>query len=193
MQAFDHLLLRGGPPRSIKLQTRDGWDIPNEVAAEPTQADVRTFALLVQTYGATWVVRKPPTGGYNCAGHVFACRRTGIFGVEGGPTLEAVVFEVLRRDRYRLCEHSRRDPAHAGDIVLYWSSELATRSLLHVGVVTEVRPIHEGGDHMGLPYVLSKWNDRFGECLHHFRHVPPVMEGCPVEFWTDRPPFGGVK
>ena len=78
---FDHLLIQQ-PVRQLALQAVNGRDIANTVMPAATAADAKKFELLVN--GARkrfhpWVVRKPATGGYNCAGHVFACRRTAVF------------------------------------------------------------------------------------------------------------------
>jgi hypothetical protein len=190
---FEDLLLRGPPPRRIGLQTRDNWDIPNEIGADPTDADVRKFTLMLQRFAGRWEPRKPPTGGYNCAGHVFANRRTAIFGGDGGPPFEEIVSEVLRRDGYRRLGPVTTDPAHVGDIVLYWMPDVSTPTLLHVGLVCELRKMIGVGDTAGVPHVLSKWDGGSGECLHHYRHVPYDDGDYTVEFWTDRPPVGGRR
>lgn len=190
---FDHLLLRAGDPRSIKLQTKDGWDILNQVGAEPTEDHVRRFDLLVQLSGTGWVIRKGPSGGYNCAGHVFANRRTEVIEGQGKMTFEQHVREILRRDDYRQFEHGPVETACIGDVVAYWDAESTVPQLLHVGVIFEIRPIHGVGPHIGAPFVLSKWNGGSGECLHHFRHVPSSWGKYTVEFWTDRPAVGGKR
>lgn len=192
---FEPFKLRLATPRRIALQTRDGWEIANEIRPESTEMAHKKFELLVNRAGVRWEVRKPPTAGYNCAGHVFACRRTGIYGggEDGVPGFEELVAEILERDGYRRFTHHRGDPAHAGDVVLYWDSDKARRLLLHVGMVCEVRKMIADIATLGDPYVLSKWDDSSGECLHHFRHVPFEDGDFTVEFWTDRPSAGGTK
>jgi hypothetical protein len=165
----------------------------NEISADPTDADMRRFDQLLQRFAGRWEVRKPPTGGYNCAGHVFANRRTAIFGEDGGPSFEEVIAEVLKRDGYRQFAHGHRDPAHVGDVVLYWMPDVSRRTLMHMGVVGEVRKMIGVGATIGDPYVLSKWDRGSGECLHHFRHVPYDEGDYTVEFWTDRPVPGGSR
>lgn len=190
---FEELYLRQPPPRRIALQTRDGWDIANEVGAEPTDADVRKFDLLLKRFAGRWEVRKPPIGGYNCAGHVFACRRTGIFGGDGSGPFEDLILEVLRRDGYRRFDHVVPDPAQVGDVILYWDKDEARRSLWHVGVICELRKLIGASGTLGVPHVLSKWDGGSGECLHHYRHVPYDEKDYRAEFWTDRPYTGGRK
>lgn len=190
---MDHLLLRPPSARGIALQARDGWDIPNEVAPEPTEADFRKFDLLLKKFAGRWEVRKPPSGRYNCAGHVFANRRTALFGGGGGPPFEELVGEVLKRDGYRRLGPAVADPALVSDVVLYWMPDVSRRTLLHVGVVCELRKMVGVGDTPGVPHVLSKWDGGSGECFHHFRHVPYDEGDYSVEFWTDRPPTGVLR
>ncbi len=179
---FDHLLIQQ-PARQLALQAVNGRDIANTVMPAATVADARKFELLVD--GARkrlhhWVVRKPATGGYNCAGHVFACRRTAVFESKGGESFETHVRLILGWDGYRLTERPL-----PGDVVLYWADGRRT-NLLHLGAVSEVRPL-QGGVGDGVPHVLSKWDAGSGECLHHVRHVPAFFgEDFEVEYWTDR-------
>lgn len=185
---FDHLLLQQ-PARQLALQAVNGRDIANTVMPAATLADVRKFGLLVdaaRSQSLHWEVRKPATGGYNCAGHVLACRRTAIFDGKGGESFEAHVQLVLGWDGFRLTEHPS-----VGDIVLYWDDQRRT-NLLHLGVVNELQRLHDGQG-PGVPRVLSKWDAGSGECLHHVRQVPRNFgPDFVVEYWTDRPPLTGA-
>jgi hypothetical protein len=186
---FDNLLL-SQPARQLALQAANGHVIANTVLPATTVADARKFELLVDAArrrGHPWEVRKPATGGYNCAGHVFATRRTAIFEGKEGEPFEAHVRLILTWDGYRLTEQPL-----PGDVVLYWMDRQRTE-LLHVAVVCEVRRLH-GGIGAGAPHVLSKWDGGSGECLHHVRHVPSATfgEDFDVQYWTDRPTATGA-
>lgn len=186
---FDHLLLQQ-PARQLALQAVNGRDIANTVMPAATPADVRKFELLLEVARKRfhqWEVRKPATGGYNCAGHVFANRRTAIFEGKGGESFEDHVRHILKWDGYR-----PTDQPLVGDVVLYWMDRRRT-ALLHVAVVSEVRRLH-GGIGAGSPHVLSKWDGGSGECLHHFRQVPANFgEDYEVEYWTDLQHSTGAK
>jgi len=180
---FDNLQLLSTSSPDIVLHTRTRRPIPNEIGCAPTEQHIRRFqALLKQGQPLGWEVRKPPTGGYNCAGHVWASRRTGIY-----EDLEQNVKYILQDDGYRLIG---RENAYTlvlqGDLVLYWDSFQQGRLFLHVGMVSEMR---DGvtRESPRLPWVLSKWDDVSGEVLHHFKNVPFPAGDFVVEFWTDRP------
>ena len=176
---IDNLLLIGPTRRSIALQTRKGRDIVNEISPEPTPQRVALFWKLVKDHEG-WEVRKPPVGGYNCAGHVWACRRTGIF-----DDFDTQVLGILSDDDYRALEGT--ESPKRGDLALYWESVSPRRELYHVGIVFEVR---EGvtRESPRIPWVLSKLDATAGEVLHHYRQVTFIPGGSyEVEFWTDRP------
>ena len=129
-------------------------------------------------FGLDWVERKPPSGTYNCAGHVWACRRTAIY-----DDLENQVETIFKDDSYRLFKQGG-EALSIGDLVVYWDRTSGKKLFLHVGVIAEIRML--AGSVKQVPWVLSKWDDTSGEVLHNcWRHPfePPV----DVEFWTDRP------
>lgn len=173
---FEILELAGTPRSSIRLQTQRGTDIDNEQAAPPDDRRMRVFERLVATHFG-WTVRKPPCGVYNCAGHVWASRRTAVY--------EQKWYDlILEEDGYRMLQGG--ESPVIGDLALY---RLTTGEILHVGLIMEIRRL--SGDSTGssasFPWALSKWDDASGEVLHHFRDVPYAEQDYTVSFWTDRP------
>src|SRR5437660_1268307 len=75
---LENLRLRKATERSIVLQTRRGREIKNVIDVEPEHYHVQKYQLLLRKH-PRWKERKPPAGGYNCVGHVWASRRTGVF------------------------------------------------------------------------------------------------------------------
>ena len=123
--------------------------------------------------------RKPACGVYNCAGHVWASRRTTI--------LEDFAWNmVLADDGYRQLDQG--EPPAPGDLVIYRDRE---HGFLHVGMIAELR---QGitAESPPIPWVLSKWDSTSGEVLHHFADVPFAKQGFAlvIECWTDRPASG---
>ena len=175
---FEQLKLIGPTERSIVVQTRKGTDIKNLVEIEPGFPERQRYQLLLRTHGEHWVERKPASGVYNCAGHVWASRRTAILEVDQWEL-------VLQEDNYRrLPDH---EPPVPGDLVLYVDTE--SDEPLHVGEILGLRP-GLGSGSRGIPWVLSKWNSTSGEVMHHLNQVPYLALGFRVrtEFWTDRSP-----
>ena len=173
---FELQRLQGPNEFQIALQTRRGRDVENAVGPALTEAHHRRYAALLEQYGRNWRERKPPTAGYNCAGHVWASRRTCIYE-------ETEWKKILEDDGYR-----RTDQPMLDDIVLYVERE---RGVLHVGRIIELRQgVTETSPR--IPWVISKWSDWSGEVFHHVRDVPFDMQGFDVnvECWTDRPDKG---
>jgi hypothetical protein len=172
---FDDLKILGSTERSIKLQTRLGRDIPNVIDPAPTVEQIAKFGRLVQKHPG-WTVRREPAGGYNCVGHVWACRRTGIF-----DDLEAQIRHIQSDDGYRSIE---QDEVMLGDLVSYWETLAGgTRRFIHVAQVVELRVM--AGSSLKLPWVLSKLDATSGEVFHHFRDV--AYDCDYLEYWSDRP------
>ena len=174
---FEEAKLLRPPERSIVVQTREGTDIKNIIEPEPGYQQRQFYRALLDKYGRNWESRKPPTGGYNCAGHVWASRRTAL--------LDPAEWRViLQEDGYR--QLSNVEPKAPGDLVLY--IETSTDEILHVarilrlrrGVVPSAQPI---------PWVLSKWDSKSGEVMHSAYDAPYEKQGIPVriEWWSDRP------
>lgn len=179
---FDLAAQLGTPPRRIPLATRRGTDIPNEVAPEPDAPTRAKHDAFGRRYGRGWEPRKPHVGGYNCAGHVWASRRTSIYE-------ESAVRMILNEDGYRRLVGF--GDAAVGDLVIYWHRPRGGTELwLHVAVVCELRPLFsESGNRR--PWVLSKFGDTTGEWLHRFDDFPYDQPGMGldlvIEFYTDRP------
>lgn len=105
---------------------------------------------------------------------VWASRRTAIYE-------ETVISQILTDDGYRRLVNG--EDLQPGDIVLYLRPSGGTRDTLHAAMVTELRQF---GDSK-IAWVLSKWNDAFGEDFHALNDVPECYQDCLIEFWTDRP------
>jgi hypothetical protein len=178
---FDSAKLLGDTERKIVVHTRLGHSIDNYVEVDPPPAHCYSqYALFVKTHGARWKERKPPTGVYNCAGHVWASRRTTILEPESWR-------RILEDDGYRPL--LPRESPWPGDIVLYLDQD-ANGEILHVGRVFELAPgLTESSAR--IPWVISKWNSTFGESLHRAYDVPYGANfNFEVRFYTDRPAKG---
>lgn len=125
---FEELRLLGSTEKSIVVQTRKGTPIDNLVEIEPGEAEGRRYRLLLEKYGRHWEERKPATGVYNCAGHVWASRRTSILN-------EAAWDIILTEDGYRRLRDV--EAPTAGDLVLYANKGIA--GYLHVGMILKVQ------------------------------------------------------
>jgi hypothetical protein len=125
---FEELKLLGATERSIVVQTRKGTPIDNLVEIEPGEPELRRYRLLLERFGQNWDERKPATGVYNCAGHVWASRRTSILA-------EGAWHTILTEDGYRHL-HDVETPAE-GDLVLYASEGVG--GYLHVGMILKVQ------------------------------------------------------
>jgi len=159
--------------RSISLATHEDNPVDNEVALPPDDGSRRQALALEERFEDVWTRRKPPCGVYNCAGHVWASRRTAIYGW-------GEIEKILTDDGYtkipvRECE--------SGDLAFYDTDE----TWIHVGRI--VRKV-EGTDEGIRPstIVLSKWDDKSGEYIHQENDVP-FREDFPdydIEYYTDR-------
>lgn len=181
------LRLLGTRPRGLALQTRAGNDIPNEQALPPDTVALGTYARLAAQHQG-WVQRRPACGIYNCAGHVFASRRTAVY--------ETAHYDrILAEDQYTLLADSA-EPC-PGDVAVYRLR--TTEAIIHVGIVVEIRTATDipRGDQIRVPWILSKWNDFSGECVHESHDVPfDKLKATPeegrhskaykLEYWTDR-------
>src|SRR5262249_19543602 len=107
---FEEARLLGPTERSIIVQTRHGRAVKNLIELEPGERERRKYERLLQLYGAFWVRRKAPTGAYNCAGHIWASRRTAI--------LEDDAWQmILEDDGYR--QLGTDEHPLPGDLALY--------------------------------------------------------------------------
>jgi hypothetical protein len=176
---FEKALLLGETERKILLATRDGNDtIDNYVEVHPPPPhSCQQYQELVRLFGGNWKERKPPTGYYNCAGHVWANRRTTIL----CPNL---MRRFLDEDGYRrLTEQQLIWP---GDVAVYVDLD-ASDEILHVGRVYRLKEGFTPASRP-MPWVISKWNSTSGESLHQAYDVPYSKEyHFEVRFYTDRP------
>jgi hypothetical protein len=168
---FELLRLHGSSGGSIALQTRKGRDIPNELGLELTPQHHSRYDLLLKRAGRNWQLRRSPSGGYNCAGHVWASRRTCVYEVDWK--------NILDDDGYRRTDHPVAD-----DLVLYVERNYG---ILHIGRIVEMR---QGltAESSRIAWVVSKWNNWSGEVCHFVLDHPWGDEGFDVtlQFWTDR-------
>ncbi|MBN1590373.1 MAG: hypothetical protein JW888_12735 [Pirellulales bacterium] len=170
---FEQARFLGPTESSIVVQTRAGTDIPNLVEVKPGYREIQLYGLLLKRFGANWIERKPASGVYNCAGHVWASRRTAILETKHWNT-------ILRDDGYR--KLAETEQPRVGDLVLYIDN--VHGDYLHVGQVVELREgVSPTSPHV--PWVLSKWNSTSGETLHSAYDAP--YEQMRQEYWTDRP------
>jgi len=176
LQMLEMARLVGTPPKGIILQTRAGRYVENSQSCEP-DARIRDCYNLFRRNHFAWVNRKPACGVYNCFGLVWASRRTALY-------KESDIASILTDDGYRrLVSDENPQP---GDIVLYLHPSDNTRNTLHASMVVELKQLGTST----IEWVLSKWNDAFGEDIHALRDVPEHFGDCQVEFWTDRPMRG---
>jgi len=175
---FEEIKLLGPAERSIVVQTRTGTAIKNVVEPEPGLQQQRHYQLLLEKYGQRWQPRKPATGGYNCAGHVWTSRRTGLFDPKDWRI-------ILKEDGYRQLPQQERPLP--GDLVLY--VDQGNEEILHVGELLELRP-GVAPQSESIPWVLSKFNATSGEVMHYVGDVSFwESQGflVRIEYWTDRP------
>jgi len=175
---FEDLRLFGTAEKRIVVQTRLGSNLDAIIGPEPSPQCRNNFELLRKRFGANWIeIRKPPSGGYNCAGMVWATRRAHLPSPEDWQL-------VLNDDGYR---EIRENEATTGDIVVYYRN--CDNEISHIGRICRTDRIFVGTTEMGAPQprVLSKWDVTSGECIHAIQDVH-LDGGEPVtaKFYTDR-------
>ena len=164
--------LIGMPQDGISLVTSKGNHIGNTQGAKVATGRVSAFRDMCR-HRNNWKFRRDSYGLYNCAGLVWASRRTGISQNEEW-------LKILADDGYRQISHPVLD-----DLVLYRDS--IDHSFLHVGRIVGIEAgVSESSPK--IPIVLSKWGHDLGECVH-FAHDHGIDNSYNVilEFWTDRP------
>jgi hypothetical protein len=176
---FEDLRLARPEPRRITLHTHRGNAIENEIAIHPVpQYAIDKFHRIVNKH-PNWRLRKPPTGIYNCFGHVWASRRTAIY-----EKFDDAVLRVREDDGYRTIDWERELP-EVGDIACYWESVNPHRSCQHLGMVVKVNP-RQQKDLPPFIVLLSKFDDTSGEVIHEATdHI--FGDHVRLEYWTDRP------
>jgi hypothetical protein len=179
---FEETRLLGATERSIVVQTRTGKNVKNLVELEPGPRYLRRYRAILDKFGKHCVERKPPTGVYNCAGHVWASRRTAI--------LESDQWQlILLEDGYRRLSPGREP--FPGDLALYRDSD--TDDVLHVAEVLRLSP-GIGPETPRKPWLLSKLDSTAGEVMHYesdlVKYYTDLGFQVAVDYWTDRPPEG---
>ena len=169
----------GSRGRSIVVETRKGRRISNEIAPEPGSREREIYRQALKTHvGPVWHERKSATGGYNCAGHVWASRRTALYS-------SAEWRLILEDDGYAMLPGS--ESAVFGDLALYIRQD--NNEIWHVAQFIGLRPLLTGGSNE--PWLLSKLNDRSGEVMHFACFLSTYYKTLGyetrVEYWTDRP------
>jgi hypothetical protein len=171
---FESLILAGAS-QGIVVQTRRGTPIPNVQDPVPSAFAVNLYTGTRKKYGGSWVFRKPPLGYSNCAGHVWASRRTAILD-------DASWNKIFDDDGYRKIPRLEVFP---GDLAVYVDADRG--NYIHVGLVVRLDP----GVSPKVPiiWVLSKWSAAAGEDYHHdndVRQFEVEDSKYTIEYWTDR-------
>ena len=157
----------------IILQTRKRQDVGNSQSYEPDEK-TRGLYYVFRKPHLSWENRRDACGVYNCAGLVWANRRTSIYE-------EDEFSKILNDDGYRLLPQEHLQP---NDIVIYRRKALNNeRNTLHVGIILRIDLIGK----IPVTWVLSKWSDQYGEDIHKLNDVPEHYGDFLIEFWTDRP------
>lgn len=161
------------PPQSIPLVTRRGSTISNTQGGKVAPGRVQAFRDMCQK--SRWEFRCDPEGLYNCAGHVWASRRTGISRTDDWR-------QILKDDGYRrLLQIGSLVP---DDLALY--RDVDDNTYLHVARIVRLEP-GVSPSSPPIPIVLSKWGHDLGECFHQaYDHRMNAEYNVEVEFWTDR-------
>jgi hypothetical protein len=144
----------GGFKKSIKLQTANGTDIPNDQFLEIDDgAEISKLTAFHSKYGTSIEQRSQPSGMYNCHGLTFASRRTWIGDDASLPV-------ILSEDRY---DEVPPDAVLPGDIILYFGPD---GTVVHSGwVVTNARTVAL------VPQIVSKWGSS-AEFVHWANQSP---------------------
>ena len=121
---FEIARFAGTTGRRIVVQTHRGTELENYVAPDVTTQSANLYVARRKQHPG-WVQRKPATGVYNCAGMVWASRRTTLPEPSDWRT-------VLQDDNYRPLQGG--ELPRVGDVVLYIRKGTAPE-VLHVAVV----------------------------------------------------------
>ena len=172
---FDQQKLIGQNKRMLRLDTRTGQPIENEVAALPTKQSLAREQILATKFGTNWEKRIGLCGIYNCAGLVWASRRTAIYE-------DAEWDKIYQDDDYRELKGS--ELPMPGDLAIYSQNMVG---YIHVGLVLS---LGQGVLPTGKPFpkILSKWGDASGEYIHYPGDVPfqGHFSDFQLKYWTDR-------
>jgi hypothetical protein len=173
MHEIPRLLGTSRENRKIIVQTRAGTNLDNFIGPDASGVCVNRFELLRRKH-LGWEVRKPPTGGYNCAGMVWASRRTALPAPDDWS-------RVLIEDGYR--QLSSSEAPRLGDLAVYFSHR--SNRIMHIGRVCRIDRITQ--ESRALPRILSKLDLTLGEVIHAVDDI--VLDGgdpFDVRLYTDR-------
>jgi hypothetical protein len=164
--------LIGSPQNEIPLVTTKKNRIGNAQGAIVAEGRVTAFRDLCARR-PNWRFRRDSFGLYNCAGLVWASRRTGISKNDDW-------LRILADDGYHQISEPELD-----DLVLYMDND--DRTYLHVArIIGFEKGISESSPK--IPIVLSKWGHDLGECVHFDHdHALPNDYNVTIEYWTERP------
>ena len=157
-------------PRSLDLQTRRKWRIPNELRSE-LALDSRKEAIRIVTKEYPSARALSSSGQYNCAGLIFGSRRV-VIDIEHTE-------KILRDDGYVLLDWLDRGLWDTGDVIVYRD---AKREPSHVAVIHSVTPDPAESSHTVT--VISAWGQS-GEYCHEMGNVSPLL-GTPQQVWSKR-------
>jgi hypothetical protein len=163
------------PAEPLPLATRLRRAIDNSVAPEPTVGQVRLYDELRRKHGLR-DERRRPYGSCNCAGLVWAARRTAIYETTDWNA-------ILADDSYR-----RVTTPMVGDLAIYFGTDHRV-GFVHVGMVVRLEAVLSGSEGE-IAVVLSKLDDTSGELIHRAPDLLPLfkaLEPIEIQFWTDRP------
>ncbi len=164
----------GPTVKSIRLDTSKGEAILNQIEPPPNQLSINRENLLKVKFGRKWTRRASQRGAYNCAGLVWASRRTSIL-------KDAEWDKIYEHDGYRtLADDESPMP---GDLAVYGDEKAG---YFHVGlVIGESEGIMKGAT--PFPLIVSKWDSSSGEYIHRQNDVPFQQSlDYEVKYWTDR-------
>jgi hypothetical protein len=147
-----------------------GREVPNEQDPDLAPEKARQLTESWRRKHPYAILRRPPTGQYNCHGMTLANRRTCV--LDAG-----LVPIILKDDGYR---EARPLEAEQGDLVLYYDG----REVTHTAVILSIERSTELVGEQAVR-VISKWGQA-GEYVHWKDDVPEVYRGH-MAFWTDRP------
>lgn len=159
--------------QDISLATHEDNPVDNEIALPPDDGSRRQALALEEQFEDVWTRRKPPCGAYNCAGHVWASRRTAIY-------RWSEIEKILTDDGYTKISVQECKP---GDLAFYHTGE----TWIHVGRIVGRLDSTDKGIRSST-MVLSKWDDKSGEYIHQENDVP-FREDFPqydIAYYTDR-------
>jgi hypothetical protein len=152
---FEVARFTGTPRRKIVVQTHRGTELENYIAPPPSFQAANFYAAKRKQHPG-WMQRKPATGTYNCAGMVWASRRTTL-------PEPSDWRKVLQDDGYRKLQRWER--ACFGDVVVYSRKEYT--EILHVALVFSITRINESDPESSVVIrALSKWDNQSGEDIH---------------------------